>query len=78
VAGPDALVRLTRRPDGCLVVGRGEPGRGAWLCAGSPACFDKAVRRKALGRALRAEVLPDQLAEVRGKLFREEERLHGS
>ena len=69
VAGPDALVRLARRPDGSLAVGRGEPGRGAWLCAGSVACFEAAVRRKALSRALRAEVRPDQLAMLRGRLF---------
>jgi predicted RNA-binding protein YlxR (DUF448 family) len=69
VAGPDALVRLSRRPDGGLAVGRGEPGRGAWLCAGSVACFEAAVRRKALSRALRAEVLSDQLAVVRERLF---------
>jgi predicted RNA-binding protein YlxR (DUF448 family) len=71
VAGPDVLVRLARQPDGSLAVGRGQPGRGAWLCAGSVACFEAAVRRKALSRALRAEVLPDQLAMVRGRLFQE-------
>jgi uncharacterized protein len=71
VSGPDALVRLTRRLDGALAVGRGEPGRGAWLCAGSVACFDLAVRRRALSRALRAEVAQDQLALLRGRLFAE-------
>ena len=39
-AAPAALDRITRRPDGSLGVGRREPGRGAWICAGSTACFD--------------------------------------
>jgi predicted RNA-binding protein YlxR (DUF448 family) len=96
MASPSELVRVARRPDGSLAVGRHEPGRGAWLCAelqsdvaglGSPphaagvvrstgvpaaisrACFDSAVRRRALGRALRTDVTEDQVALVRGKLF---------
>jgi hypothetical protein len=68
VAAPGELVRVARRPDGSLAVGRHEPGRGAWLCA-SPGCFDLAVRRRALGRALRTAVTEDQVALVRGKLF---------
>jgi uncharacterized protein len=68
VAPPGELVRVARRPDGSVVVGRHEPGRGAWLCP-SPACFDLAVRRRAIGRALRTEVTGDQVALVRGKLF---------
>ena len=95
VAPADELVRVARRPDGSLAVGRHEPGRGAWLCAaavdaaglGSPpqaagvvrstrvpaainrACFEVAARRRAFGRALRAEVSGDQLAMVREKLL---------
>jgi hypothetical protein len=68
VAPPGELVRVARRPDGSLAVGRHEPGRGAWLCA-DPACFETAVRRRAFGRALRADLTGDQLALVRGKLF---------
>jgi predicted RNA-binding protein YlxR (DUF448 family) len=67
-AGPSALVRVARRPDGALAVGRAEPGRGAWLCAGSASCFDAAVRRRAFGRALRCEVPAHDLARLRGKL----------
>jgi predicted RNA-binding protein YlxR (DUF448 family) len=57
-ARPQAeLVRIARRPDGALVVGRTLPGRGAYLCAATfDACLDLADRRRALGRALRAEV----------------------
>jgi hypothetical protein len=54
--GPDELVRVIRREDGRLEVGRALPGRGAWLCAGSPACIDMAQRRRAFDRALRGPV----------------------
>ena len=68
---PGGLVRVVRRPDGALAVGRTEPGRGAWLCAGSVACFDAAERRRAFGRALRCEVSGQELAWVRGRLLSE-------
>lgn len=68
-SGPAGLVRFARRPDGSLAVGRGEPGRGAWLCAGSEACFDAAVRRRAFSRALRSEVPGQELARLRERLL---------
>jgi hypothetical protein len=69
-ASPAAgLVRVARRPDGSLGVGRLVAGRGAWLCAGSEACFDMAVKRRAFGRALRGEVPGRELAVLRGKLL---------
>jgi len=49
-------LRVVRTPEGGLAVGRHLPGRGAWLCAGSPACAEEAGRRGALSRALRAPV----------------------
>jgi predicted RNA-binding protein YlxR (DUF448 family) len=55
-AAPDELVRVIRREDGRLEVGRTLPGRGAWLCAGSPACVEAAHRRRAFDRALRGPV----------------------
>ena len=70
-SGPAGLVRIACRPDGSLAVGRGEPGRGAWLCAGSEGCFDTAVRRRAFGRALRCEVPAHELAQLRGRLLSE-------
>jgi len=70
-SGPNALVRIARLPSGSLAVGRSEPGRGAWLCAGSVACFDAAVRRRAFGRALRAEVPAQELARLRERLLSE-------
>lgn len=55
------MVRLTRGPDG-LVVGRTAPGRGAWL---HPGCGALALRRRALGRALRGDPgPPDAVAAV--------------
>lgn len=84
VASPSALVRVARRPDGALAVGRHEPGRGAWLCAeagpggvASRACFEAAVRRRAFGRALRREVGADELLHLRGKLIGERDRWEG-
>jgi uncharacterized protein len=70
-SGPAGLVRIARRPDGSLAVGRGEPGRGAWLCAGSEVCFDAAVRRRAFSRALRSEVPAHELAWLRERLLSE-------
>jgi predicted RNA-binding protein YlxR (DUF448 family) len=56
VASPEELVRVVAVPGGGLAIGRTLPGRGAWLCAGSPACIEAAERRKAFERALRTAV----------------------
>ena len=68
-ASPVGLVRVARRPDGSLGVGRREPGRGAWLCAGSVTCFDAALRRRAFGRALRCDPPGHELEQLRGRLL---------
>ncbi len=68
-SGPTELVRFVRRPDGSLAVGRSEPGRGAWLCAGSESCFDAAQRRRAFTRALRGDVPAHELAWLRERLL---------
>jgi predicted RNA-binding protein YlxR (DUF448 family) len=68
VATPEELVRVVRLDDGTLVEGRTSPGRGAWLCAGSPSCLDQAVRRKAFGRALRGEVTAAAVEGLRADL----------
>ncbi|TMM14747.1 MAG: YlxR family protein [Actinobacteria bacterium] len=57
---PAALVRVVRTSTGDLAVGRHQPGRGAWVCAGSTRCVDLARRRDGFSRALRAPV--DRLA----------------
>ncbi len=59
------LVRLARAPDRGILVSRTAPGRGAWLCAGSVSCLDRAVKRDALRRALRGPVAPSGVAAVR-------------
>ncbi|MCA1684367.1 MAG: YlxR family protein [Actinobacteria bacterium] len=65
VAGPADLVRVVRTADGSLTESRRAPGRGAWLCAGSPACVDKAERGNAFSRALRAPVAASAVATLR-------------
>ena len=53
-AGQPALVRL-RAAEGAVVVDRARSGgRGAWLHPAA-ACLDRAVKRRALPRALRAD-----------------------
>jgi len=62
-------VRLARAPDGTMAVGAG-PGRGAWLCASTTAgCFEQAVGRRALERALRTRLSAVELASLRAKLL---------
>ena len=53
------LMRVVRTPEGTVVVGRALPGRGAWLCAGSVRCLERAARSNAMSRALRAPVTPE-------------------
>jgi len=50
------MVRVVRLAEGTLAVDRRGAGRGAWLCSGSLACLDDAVRRKAFERAFRAPI----------------------
>lgn len=52
------LARLTLASDGSLILSRTAPGRGAWLCRGSPRCLELAVERNALARAFRRPVAP--------------------
>jgi uncharacterized protein len=50
------LVRVAIGPEGNVQVGRSLAGRGAWLCALDRGCLDRALRTKALHRALRADL----------------------
>lgn len=68
MAGPDELVRVVRTADGGLAVGRCLPGRGAWLCAGSPACVNLAEQRKAFARALQSPVGAPAVDALRAEL----------
>ena len=66
-----ALLRLARGPDGRIVVDPSgiAPGRGAYVHR-DPACAEEAVRKGALGRALRTGVAPDELGRLRELLER--------
>ena len=59
------LVRVLRSPEGQLkvdVTGRGA-GRGAYLCP-NPQCWEQALRRRALNRALRIILTPEEVAQL--------------
>ena len=62
------MVRVVRLGDGSLAVGRTLPGRGAWLCRGSPACVEVAQKRRAFERALRGPVGPGAIAGLQDDL----------
>ncbi|HZJ25672.1 MAG TPA: YlxR family protein [Acidimicrobiia bacterium] len=67
-APKSALVRLSAPAGEPIRIGAG-PGRGAWLCAGRPSCFDAGARHGALGRALRRSDLGDaEIHDVRARL----------
>ncbi len=61
----DELVRLAKRPDGSLVLGRC-PGRGAWVCP-DEACLAR-LKTTSLARAWRRDVDDEDLAEVRRRV----------
>lgn len=65
------LARVVRRAsDGAVVLdptGR-LAGRGAYICADHPACLEKAVKTKALERALEAPVEQDVYDRLREQL----------
>ncbi|HEU5089185.1 MAG TPA: YlxR family protein [Roseiflexaceae bacterium] len=55
-----ALVRIVRDAQGRVQIDTGgkQAGRGAYLCH-DPACWEQALRRRGLERALRVEALHD-------------------
>jgi len=63
VAGPGEMVRISLAGER-LAVGPG-PGRGAWLCRDAPGCLERAAKRSAVGRALRADVAPGMVERLR-------------
>ena len=64
----DKLIRVVRRGDASLQVGRHQPGRGAWLCTDSPGCFDRAVERRAFERAFHERVGSAEVDQLRNAL----------
>ncbi len=57
-AEPTGWQRIAVDRDGVVRTGRTAPGRGAWCC--SSACFERAVGRGALDRALRHPLTGDR------------------
>ena len=62
------LIRIVRTPEGAVIADRTgrANGRGAYLCA-DPACLEKAIKSRALDRALEVKVeaaLVEQLKEA--------------
>jgi predicted RNA-binding protein YlxR (DUF448 family) len=57
-------------------IGRGEPGRGAWLCP-DERCFDDATQRRAFGRALRIDIEASQIAALKPAFVDRERRARG-
>ncbi|MBP3878997.1 MAG: YlxR family protein [Lachnospiraceae bacterium] len=59
------LIRIVRSPEGTVAfdpTGKAN-GRGAYICPDS-ACFAKAVRSRALARALKAEIPEDVISRL--------------
>ena len=54
------LVRLVASAGRLTLAGKAAAGRGAYVCA-EQACFDKAVKRRAFGHALRHGIEIDDL-----------------
>jgi predicted RNA-binding protein YlxR (DUF448 family) len=52
-------------PHGHVTWSESSAGRGAWLCADSPECIEKAKRRKAFSRALRTEIQGDPAIQLK-------------
>ncbi|HTD49215.1 MAG TPA: DUF448 domain-containing protein [Acidimicrobiia bacterium] len=63
---PTGWLRIAAGPDGMVRIGRTAQGRGAWCC--SIPCFEQAVRRGALTRALRRPLTTTELNELRATL----------
>ncbi|MGB9723221.1 MAG: RNase P modulator RnpM [Chloroflexia bacterium] len=60
------LIRVVRTPEGQVEVdptGR-KPGRGAYLCP-HPACWEEALKRRALNRALRVVLTSEEVERLR-------------
>ena len=63
------LIRIVRTPEGEYHIDTGgkRNGRGAYICP-DPACFEKALRQKALGRSFREPVSAETVEGLRKEL----------
>lgn len=64
-----SLARIVRTPAGTVVYDRrGKvPGRGAYLCPNA-ACLERAVKTRALSRALETEITPEIYEALRAQI----------
>lgn len=65
-----ALVRVVRSPEGEIALDlRGKlPGRGAYICP-DPACLKRAVKSRALERALNVPIPPEVMETLAAQLL---------
>lgn len=68
VSPVSTLVRVTADQCGRLQVSPTGPGRGAWLCARSPECLERALAKRAFERALGRQVGSSGATAVRQSL----------
>ncbi len=63
------LIRVVRSPEGQVSIdSRGKkPGRGAYICP-EPECLKKAVKSRALGRALGVEIPEDVFETLKSQM----------
>ena len=63
------LVRIVRSPQGEVRIDKTSkaPGRGAYVCS-SLACLEKAIKTKALDRALEQKVAPEVIDRLKEEL----------
>jgi hypothetical protein len=64
---PAGWWRIAAAKDGTVAVGSTAQGRGAWVC--SAECFETAVQRDALVKALRRKLTSAEVERVRATLF---------
>lgn len=64
--GKRDFVRVVKTPDGSVQIDPGGKanGRGAYIC-GKPSCWEDALTKERLARALRTAILPEVRAELR-------------
>ncbi len=60
------LIRIVRTPEGQVAVDETgkRAGRGAYLCA-NPACWQVALKKQQISRALKVTISPEDLAALR-------------
>ena len=65
------LTRVVRSPEGEVSIDTKKPGRGAYICP-DPACLKKALKSRALGRALGTEIPESVFDTLKAQLEAEE------